>query len=154
MKIHWTEGPPISKAPSKDSGQKKPDVEFKKIMEQLLDNKETKQMPPDANTLPGLAAVSSVSMDPPPGKVPDTKALLGEIQDLLDNVEFYAQKLADSSISAKELAPLVTHLEQRTSELLKYTSTGKVSQGLGQIISDLALTISAEVAKFKRGDYV
>ena len=79
--------------------------------------------------------------------------LVDELLETLDLVDFYSSKLADSSISSSGLTPLINHLEDRMEGLKGMESAPETSEKLRSVISDMVITIGAEVAKFKRGDY-
>ena len=76
-----------------------------------------------------------------------------EIEQTLDLVGFYAEKLGDPSFSAQGLTPLVDHLEERMEFLRSVESRPGLPDRVRPIISGLTLTIGTEVAKFRRGDY-
>jgi len=79
--------------------------------------------------------------------------ILDELQDTLDLVDFYANKLGDSSVSANGLSPLLGHLEERMEGLRNTGASPETPEKLKSIISDMTITIGSEIEKFKRGDY-
>lgn len=79
--------------------------------------------------------------------------ILDELQDTLDLVDFYADKLGDSSVSANGLSPLIEHLEDRMEGLHNSGASSETPEKIRSIISDMTITIGSEIEKFKRGDY-
>ena len=86
-------------------------------------------------------------------KVDKELPFVSELQEILDLVDFYSSKLADSSISSSGLTPLISHLEDRIEGLRSMESSSETPEKLRSVISDMVITIGSEVAKFKRGDY-
>ena len=86
-------------------------------------------------------------------EVSERERVIGLLEETLDLVDFYAGKLGDPASPVRGLGPLVEHLEERLEGLKGIQSTPGVPEGLQPILSDLALTLGTEIAKFKRGDY-
>ena len=84
----------------------------------------------------------------------EKRYLVDELEKTLDLVDFYALKLADSSMPARELNTLVDHIEEKLHTLQGMKSVPKIPEKLKPIISDMVITIGAEISKFKRGDYL
>ncbi len=154
MKIGWTPGPLLPRNLSKRGQVEKANTEFKEIMKESLGKEgKTSRAALQPNPSP-TAPLSRLEIGQVPGGMPQKNTVILEIEDLLDKVDFYVERLGDTSFPVKDLAPLINHLEERASALMDYSATGKLPAELGQIVSDLAVTISAEVEKFKRGDYI
>lgn len=82
------------------------------------------------------------------------EAALNNLKDTLDLVDFYAEKLADQSMSTDSLSPLVEQLEERLGALKEMGSSDQTDERLKIIISDAATTMGVEIERFKRGDYL
>lgn len=82
-----------------------------------------------------------------------TAPIIEEIRKTLDLIEFYAEKLRDSSLSIEGLDPLVDHLGERLDSLRGLESASGLPGELKSILSDVVLTMGTEIARFKRGDY-
>jgi hypothetical protein len=80
--------------------------------------------------------------------------VLTGLKDTLNLVDQYAQKLADTTLPSKNLSPLVEQLEQNMDALKDMSTAAGVDDKLKSIITDVTGTISVEIAKFKRGDYL
>jgi hypothetical protein len=79
--------------------------------------------------------------------------VLHDLEGALDVVDFYATKLADRSLSARDLEGLVGQLESQVEGLRSLASAPGLHEGLKNLLSETTLTIGTEVAKFRRGDY-
>jgi len=79
--------------------------------------------------------------------------LLRDIGETLDSVDFYAASLKNGTLSTSDMRPLVEHLEVRLEGLRALEQDPNLPGGLKNIVSDLAVTLGTEVAKFGRGDY-
>jgi hypothetical protein len=81
-------------------------------------------------------------------------SLVGALKETLNLVDFYADKLGDSSLSATGLSPLVDHLEERLEMLRGIESDQETPDKLKGVLSDLKMTIGKEIEKYRRGDYL
>lgn len=88
-----------------------------------------------------------------PLKMVGREQVMEEIKQALDIIDFYAAKLADSSLSISGITPLIGHLEDKMETLRSMASTPGMPEKLRPIISDMVITIGTEIAKFRRGDY-
>jgi hypothetical protein len=79
--------------------------------------------------------------------------VLRDLEQTLDLIDFYAGRLADPSFQAKEMEPLVDHLEERMAGFQMLQTEAELPEQLNHIISDTVLTLGRETARFRRGDY-
>jgi hypothetical protein len=104
--------------------------------------------PPDGvQIVPGLEKVDGVHAGGP------KEMLLREIRETLDVIDHYAADLGNRNLSTAEMRPLVEHLEGRLEGLRRMEKAGELPEAVRDVVSDLAITIGTEVAKFGRGDY-
>jgi hypothetical protein len=148
----------VTKTPKRKSDAGTGGDDFRKIMEQAdLEAQKAEAIPPKNITGPVGGVQILEPIQRPEERlevVPQSRALLRELEDTLDLVDFYSAKLGDSSLAADGLAALVDHLEERI-EYMKGMGTNPDLPGtLRGILSDMLVTIGTEIAKFKRGDYV
>ena len=130
---------------------------FQSIMEQVSGGEGNKGTPVGGpeTVFPG----QEVQIIPGVGKVESTQEsaqktqILGAIEETLDTVDAYAAALRNGSLSTSDIEPLVEHLETRLEGLRQVEADPELPEGLRTVVSDLALTIGTEVAKFGRGDY-
>lgn len=100
-------------------------------------------------TVSGIGAPSPVKPLDPRTIVLDQS---DRVLDLLDN---YAGKLADTSISLKEIHPLVRRIENEV-RLMESGAADLVEENkdMGRLLREIAATASVAVLKFERGDYI
>lgn len=159
MKIYEEQGLVLQEA---SKGIRKKDVQgvdFQKIMEEkIIPGDREKGTVVQVNREPvisgvqilrGAEKVASTPLEPI-----ERSEILDEISSTLDLVDFYAQKLADTSISAEGMNPLVDRLEERLEGLRRMETSKGLPDQLRPILSDVVLTMGTEIAKFRRGDYV
>ena len=74
---------------------------------------------------------------------------------LLTSIESYAAQLDDTSVSLKDIEPVLEGLNADAASLLEETlSLGKDDQELIDIATRTAVTAKTEYLKFNRGDYL
>jgi len=157
MKVYENQGPAQLQASKSLDKKKGVDGEFQKIMDQM-ELQTDKQAPLQKPGEPG-PIVDGIQIIREPEKIGEATISHGreqvaeELQQVLDLVDFYAAKLADSSQPVRGMSPLVNHLEERVKTLENLAQDAGLPQKLGDILSDTVITIGTEIAKFKRGDY-
>ena len=157
MKVYEGQGPILQHIKKHTNPKKSTDSDFQKIMDQIrVQSEKTDKSPPKEGIEP---VVNGIQMVRDPGlnngsPVSTEKShLIGTLRETLDMVDFYAAKLGDSSMPITDLAPLIGHLESRIDVLRDMGSVERLPERLKTVISDTAITIGSEIAKFKRGDY-
>lgn len=74
---------------------------------------------------------------------------------LLTSLEIYASQLDDTSVSLKDIEPVLEGLNEDAASLLEETlSLGEDDQDLIDIATSTAITAKTEYLKFQRGDYL
>ena len=150
MKIIGTQGPKLTEVAKQGKRADGMNGDFKKVMKEVM-NKVQSNAPSTSNMVttglvqdPGMLK----PIDPVPGE-----AVVGQVEVMLDKVDFYAEKLADPSIPITDLSPLMDDMQSGAMALENMITNGKVPPALNNIVSDLIATITSEVEKFRRGDY-
>ncbi len=101
----------------------------------------------------GVHILHGAEKSPEPLGMIERKQVIEELRQTLDLVDFYAAKLADSSLPARGMSPLISHLEDRLDALQGMESSPNLPEKLRPILSDVVITIGTEIARFRRGDY-
>ena len=159
MKVYEGQGPILPKTSKPMKKNLHPGNGFNKIMEQIgaVDGRKELATTGSENAqlvLNGVNIVSAADRVRETGDVSDKKMVMETLKETLDLVDFYASKLADSTLPANGLTPLIDHLEERLEILRDMESSTGMPEKMKPVISDLKITIGAEIAKFKRGDYL
>lgn len=158
MKVYKGQGPVLPQ-PNKDVNKKGTGEDgFQKIMDQVRSQTEKQgEITGRENLGPvpdGIQIVHGADRINEPLNMAERKQVLEELKQTLDIVDFYAARLADSSLSINGINPLIGHLEDRLEILRNMESAPGMPEKLRPVISDMVITIGTEIAKFKRGDYV
>ena len=157
MKINEGQGSILQQTHKNMDKERPKETDFKKIMDQtMLQVGKKGGIDPYLNLEPALDGIRihhGAEEIREPFKMVEKQQVIGEIQQTLDIIDFYAAKLADSSLSIAGITPLIGHLEDKMETLRSMESAAGMPEKLRPIISDMVITIGTEIAKFKRGDY-
>ena len=128
---------------------------FQQIMDQMTSGAETnKALPLNINPVQIIDQSINVAPINESFETSDKNLLLDSLKDTLNLIDFYAVKLADKSFPAENLSSLVDQLDERLASIKDMSSTEGVPDKLKPVINDVAVTISTEIERFRRGDYV
>ncbi len=151
MKIVGTQGPHITESPKRAKETGNNSAGFKKVMEEVMNHAKSSTTK-SPSILAGVSAQSITSLKP--SCLDSINSTVSQVEVMLDRLDFYAEKLADEAIRADDLAPLMGELESDIKALEKIRANHNIPRGLDKIVSDLVVTIGAEIEKFRRGDYL
>jgi len=151
MKVYENQGLIHSKKTHKNGDK---DDEFQKIMDQM----QAETMKSEEAVNPGSVApqldVRIIQGVQQTGSSTQVKQMvLNELRNTLDLVDFYAEKLGNTSLPVTGLAPLIEHLDERLKNLQNMESAKGLPDKLRPIVNDVVVTLGTEIAKFRRGDY-
>jgi hypothetical protein len=76
------------------------------------------------------------------------------IEDMINILDRYREKLADPRITMKQLDPDIKEMTQGMENLAHVLESHPVDEGLRNILNRTMVTISLEIGKFYRGDYI
>ncbi len=151
MKIDSINSLSGSPSPSVNRPEETQGDDFKSILEDKMasppveDNDETRPSS-GAEMIPDIAFPTV-----PPASDGD---LVGQVEDFLDTLENYQQKLMDPDTSLKELSPLVEQIQSEGENLADALEGLQADDGMRDILSQLLITSSLEMIRFNRGDYI
>jgi hypothetical protein len=156
MKVYEGQGSIIQQANTTLKNKNNDGSDFQKIMDEMNSGIENKgitpgQLPPVDNGIQIIHGIEKINGD---SDLSAKEKIVNDLQNTLDMVDFYSKKLADSSMSVSDLDPLVSHLEDRMGTLKDLESSSDTPEKVRPVISDMVITIGAEIAKFRRGDYI
>ena len=81
-------------------------------------------------------------------------SIIDRVENLLNVLGEYQQKLKDPHFSLKEIDPLVKQLEKEKENLAPVLDSLVEDDGLKDILNQALVTSSLETIKFNRGDYI
>lgn len=160
MKIDEGQGTVLQQAGKKATRNKTREHEndFQKIMEQISSPVHRKEsMGQVEGVRPvhnGIEIVRAAEKVQGPQEATGKNEVVGTLKETLDLVDFYSSRLADTSLHTGGLRPLIDHLEEKLDALRGVESSPDMPEKLRPVLSDLTITIGAEIERFKRGDYV
>ena len=76
------------------------------------------------------------------------------IEDMINILDGYREKLANPRITMKQLDPDIKEMTQEMENLAHMLESHPVDEGLQNILNQTMVTISLEIGKFYRGDYI
>lgn len=155
MKVYENHGPVLPTSPKNTHKNGAKDDDFQKIMDQVqagaMKSEEAANPGPVA---PQLLEVRILQGAQQSGSSPQVKEMvLNELRNTLDLVDFYAEKLGNTSLPVTGLTPLIEHLDERLKNLQNMESIKGLPDKLRPIVNDVVVTLGTEIAKFRRGDY-
>jgi len=80
--------------------------------------------------------------------------IIDRVENLLNILDEYQQKLKDPHFSLKEIDPLVKQMEKEKENLAPVLNSLVEDDGLKDILNKALVTSSLETIKFNRGDYI
>lgn len=130
-----------------------PAEDFGEILKEKIETSpkpESKPTPALLNPVASLhPLVASPSLAPP-----DREAAIGQVENILDLLDDYRHKLADSRVTLREMDALVGRISGEKENIAATLSSLEEGEQLRDILNQTLVTASLEVMKFRRGDYV
>ncbi len=119
---------------------------LQKTIESTQVSREQPTSPPPVHTVPDvhLDPISSWQKTP----------VIHKVERLLNVLENYQTKLADPTVSLRDLYPLVARMEDETGNLLPLLDSLPGGDELRNILNKALIRSTVEVTRFKRGDYL
>ena len=108
----------------------------------------------------GTATLQTTFINPTPGLQPapsaptDQNYSADSIEDMINLLDRYRDKLADPRVTLKQLDPDIKEMTRGLENLAHVLESHPVDEGLRNILNRTMVTISLEISKFYRGDYI
>ena len=125
-------------------------TDFKEVLEKAQIGSQT-----TANcgiALPPSMQVPVISLSPVDSSA--EKKLISEVDDFLNLMEEYQNKMEDPAVSLKQIQPLVEKMGTETERLRSTLETLPEASTMKDILNRALVASSVEVIKFNRGDYL
>ena len=124
--------------------------EFSTILKESVENTQKK----DAK-LQSTTPIHPFSGTKPLTSTPlDKQFTIERIENLIDLLDQYRQKLSDPQITLRKIAPLIKEVDQAKESLNPYLDSLQDGEELKEILNQTLVTASLEIAKYRRGDYI
>jgi len=135
---------------SKTKAQPSTGKEFGTILKETLKN----------STTAGLAPLQTTFINPLPGLQPASSSLsnhqfsASSIEDMINLLDRYREKLADPRITMKQIDPDIREMTREIENLAPVLDSLPADERLRNILNQTLVTVSLEISKFYRGDYI
>ena len=93
-------------------------------------------------------------LQPAPLVPSDQNYATDRIEDMINILDRYREKLADTRITMKQLNPDIKEMTRGMENLAHVLESHPVDERLRNILNRTMVTISLEISKFYRGDYI
>jgi len=124
--------------------------EFGAILKETIEN----------TTTTALAPMQTAFINPLPGFQPATASpadhqfVANSIEDMINLLDRYREKLADPRITLKQIDPVIREMTQEMENLAPVLDSLPADEGLKNILNQTLVSVSLEISKFYRGDYI
>ena len=102
--------------------------------------------------MPSLSSISPVQLNML--SPTQNKSIIERVENLLNILDEYQEKLKDPGISLKEIDPIIKQMEREKINLAPVLDSIVEGDGLKNILNQTLVTSSLETIKFNRGDYI
>ena len=135
-----------SKAKAQPAGSK----EFGAMLKETLKNKTTAALAPSSTTyINPLQGSQPVSLFPS-----DHQFATNSTEDVINLLDRYREKLADPQITMKQIDPVIREMSREMEKLAPVLDSLPADEGLKNVLNQTLVTVSLEISKFYRGDYI
>jgi hypothetical protein len=135
---------------SKTKAQPPTGKEFGTILKETVKN----------STTAGLAPLQTTFINPLPGLQSASSSLskhqfsASSIEDMINLLDRYREKLADPRITMKQIDPDIREMTREIENLAPVLDSLPADERLRNILNQTLVTVSLEISKFYRGDYI
>jgi len=123
---------------------------FGAVLKETVENTKTADLAPlqttFINPLPGLQPALS--------SPPDHQFAANSIEDMINLLDRYREKLVDPRIPIKQIDPVIREMTREMENLAPVLDSLPADEGLRNILNQTLVTVSLEISKFYRGDYI
>ena len=124
--------------------------EFDAILKETVKNTTTATLAPLQTTfINPLAGLQPASSSPS-----DHQFAANSIEDMINLLDRYREKLADPRITMKQIDPDIREMTREIENLTPVLDSLPAGEGLRKILNQTLVTAFLEISKFYRGDYI
>lgn len=138
------------KQESKTKAQSPADREFGAILKETVKNTTTATLAPLSTTfINPLSGLQTASSSPS-----DQQFTANRIEDMINLLDRYREKLTDPRITMKQIDPVIKEMTREMENLAPVLDSLPADEGLKNILNQTLVSVSLEISKFYRGDYI
>jgi len=151
MKIENNENIQKSLYPDKiNKNEKAQGIDFGAVLKNEVEK--SSELKPGPQKMPSISSISPLQLNMlSPSQ---NGSIIDRVENLLNVLDEYQQKLKDPHFSLKEIDPLVKQMEKEKENLAPVLDSFLEDDGLKDILNQTLVTSSLETIKFNRGDYI
>lgn len=124
--------------------------EFGAILKETVKNTTTAALAPLQTTfINPLAGLQPASSSPT-----DHQFAANSTEDMINLLDQYREKLAAPRITMKQIDPVIREMTREMENLAPVLDSLPADEGLKNILNQTLVTVSLEISKFYRGDYI
>jgi hypothetical protein len=123
--------------------------EFGTILKETVKNATPAALAPLQTTFINPLAGQPISTSPP-----DHQFAANSIEDMINLLDRYREKLADPRNTMKQIDPVIREMTREMENLAPVLDSLPADEGLKNILNQTLVTVSLEISKFYRGDYI
>ena len=135
---------------SKNNVQPLGDKKFDAILKDTVKNTATASTATSQTTFINPTSV----LQPAPIVPSDQIYAADSIEDMINLLDRYREKLADPRITMKQIDPVIREMTREVENLAPVLDSLPADEGLKNILNQTLITVSLEISKFYRGDYI
>ena len=124
--------------------------EFRDILEQAVSTSSKSEE--GVMRLPPVQSIPTISFDPI--QTMDPKEDVKRVEEFLDLLEVYNNRLGDGGSNLKDFSSLVSTMEKETARITPLLDSLPDGGRLKDILNRAVVTATVETIKFNRGDYI
>ena len=151
MKVQHNENIQKSIYPDKiNKNEKAQGTDFGTVLKNEVEkSSELKSGPQQMSPISSISPIQLNALSPA-----QNESIIDRVENLLNVLDEYQQKLNDPHFSLKEIDPLIKQMEKEKENLAPVLDSLMEDDGLKDILNQALVTSSLETIKFNRGDYI
>ena len=135
---------------SKNKAQSPADQKFGTILKETVNNTKTAAMAPLSITFSNSLPV----FHPASLSHSDHQFAVNSIEDILNLLDRYRENLANPRMTLKQIDPVIREMTREMENLAPVLDSLPADQEIKNILNQTLVTVSLEISKFYRGDYI
>jgi hypothetical protein len=128
-----------------------PAGEFDAILRKAVDVKDSSTA--EAASTPFVSGIRPAQFTAETNPLPSPGMLVDQVEQLMDTMQAYQQKLGQSGVTLKEIQPLMERMTSQNERLGAIANTAGDQKQLGTLVDQSLMLSSGEIAKFNSGYY-